>query len=105
MARFDIHVNTGKGKADAPFLVNVQSDYLQGLNTRVVVPLMRVEAFPSTRLPSDLTPVFRVREIDCLFYPIFIGSVPASELGASIGSLRDEQDQVLAALDRLTGGF
>jgi toxin CcdB len=104
MARFDIHVNTGKSKADAPFLVNVQNNYLQGLNTRVVVPLMRVDAFPAARLPADLTPVFHVKGVQCMLYPAFIGAVLASELGGSIGSLRDEQDKVLAALDRLTGG-
>jgi toxin CcdB len=105
VARFDIYVNTGKGKAHAPFLVDVQSNYLQGLSTRVVAPLMRVDAFPPARLPADLTPVFRVKGIECMLYPAFIGAVPASELGGSIGSLRDEQDRVLAALDRLTGGF
>jgi toxin CcdB len=105
MARFDLHVNTGKGKAHAPFLVNVQSNYLQGLGTRVVVPLMRVDAFPPAKLPADLTPVFHVQGVECMLYPAFIGAVPTSELGGSIGSLRDEQDRILAALDRLTGGF
>jgi hypothetical protein len=49
--------------------------------------------------------MFRVQEVECVLYPAFIGAVLASELGGSIGSLRDKQDKVVAALDRLVGGF
>ena len=105
MARFDIYAGIGRNKASAPFLVDVQSDYLQGLATRVVVPLIRVDAFASVKLPADFTPVFEIAGIECMFYPAFIGAVPTRELGASIGSLADGRDKILAALDRLTGGF
>ncbi|MCL1960293.1 MAG: CcdB family protein [Desulfovibrionaceae bacterium] len=83
----------------------MQSDCLEGLATRVVVPLIRVDVFPPARLPADFTPAFRIGGIECMFYPAFIGAVPASELGGSAGSLRGERDKLLAALDRLTGGF
>ena len=105
MARFDVYANSGRNKANAPFLVDVQSNYLEGLSTRVVVPLLRLAAFPPAKLPADLLPVFQVQGIECMFYPAFIGAVSMSELGGSVGSLRDERDKIIAALDRLTGGF
>lgn len=105
MACFDVYANTGRTRASTPFLVDVQSDHLEGLNTRVVVPLIRVEAFPAARLPADLTPVFLLGGIRCMLHPAFIGAVRTSELGNYIGSLGDERGRILAALDRLTGGF
>ncbi|MDR0479400.1 MAG: CcdB family protein [Burkholderiaceae bacterium] len=105
MARFDIYANTGKNKINVPFLVDVQSDYLGGLSTRVVVPMIRVDAFAPAKLPADLTPVFQIENIECMFYPAFMSAVPMNELGNSIGSLKAAQDKIMTARDRLTGGF
>ncbi len=42
MAQFDIHRNTGAGAGaeDFPYLFDIQSDFLDRLGTRLVVPLM-----------------------------------------------------------------
>ena len=45
MAQFDVHRNLNSASANAmPFLLDVQSDLLNGLATRVVVPLAKPEA-------------------------------------------------------------
>jgi len=105
MARFDVYASTGKNKDSTPFLVDVQSDHLEGLTTRVVVPLIRAEAFPQSKLPADLVPVFSVMGTRCLLYPAFIAAVPVNRLGAVITSMKGERDRISAALDRLLGGF
>ncbi|WP_396267386.1 CcdB family protein [Ideonella sp.] len=39
MARFDVYANPGSHAKTTPFLVDVQSDLLDGLDTRMVIPL------------------------------------------------------------------
>lgn len=43
MARFDIYPNP----VGAGYLLDIQTDLLSGLNTRVVVPLMPVDTAPT----------------------------------------------------------
>jgi toxin CcdB len=105
MARFDVYANIGKSKASTPYLVDVQSDFLEGLTFRVVVPLIRAEGFPRGRLPEDFTPVFEIGGVMCLMHPAFIASVPVKELGPTVASLREQRDRITAALDRLLGGY
>ena len=39
MARFDVYANPGAHATITPFLLDVQSDLLDGLDTRMVIPL------------------------------------------------------------------
>lgn len=55
MARFDIFENRG---GDG-YLLDVQTDLLSGLNTRVVVPLLPKSSAPSPA--QRLNPVFNVK--------------------------------------------
>ncbi|MGH7078869.1 MAG: CcdB family protein, partial [Acetobacteraceae bacterium] len=41
----DVHANPGPSAGYAPYLLDVQADLLAELDTRVVVPLIRAEAF------------------------------------------------------------
>ncbi|WP_227510191.1 CcdB family protein, partial [Marinobacter excellens] len=54
MARFDIFEN----KDGAGYLLDVQSDLLSGLNTRVVVPLLPKSSAPTPA--QRLNPVFNI---------------------------------------------
>ena len=40
MSQFDVFKNTGRGKTEIPYVLDVQSDLVSGaLSTRIVVPL------------------------------------------------------------------
>jgi hypothetical protein len=54
MAWFDVFASSGKGRARASYLLDVQSDVLDGLTTRVVVALIEPASFPPVKLPADL---------------------------------------------------
>jgi toxin CcdB len=105
MARFDIYRNAGAHAATTPFLVDVQSEHVSGLATRVVIPLRLVDRFPPVRLPRDLMPVFRIEDQACFLDTPKLAAVPRRELGQTLGSLQDQQDSIIAALDRLFGAF
>jgi len=99
MARYDLFADpAGNG-----YLLDVQSDLLEGLNVRTVVPLM-----PQGRAPmavSRLNPVFQIEGSAHLMMTQFIAAVPASLLKTPVGQVSDRSDAITAALDMLFQGF
>ena len=99
MARFDIFKNEdGSG-----YLLDVQSDLLSGLNTRVVVPLLPKSFAPSPA--QRLNPIFVVEGREVLMATQFLAAIPEAELRIGVGSLAEQQHEVSAALDMLFLGF
>ncbi|MBW6398470.1 CcdB family protein [Roseomonas sp. HJA6] len=100
MARFDLHRAPGGA---AGYVVNVQSDLLDHLQTRVVVPLL-----PPDRVPPampDLHPNLAVQGEAFLLATQLLAAVPRRELGPVVGSLASERDAITRALDLLLTGF
>ena len=105
MARFDVYPNPGSHAETTPFLLDVQSDLLDGLDSRMVIPLRVLGHFAEVKLPSQLTPVFNVRGKDYLLETPKMGAVPRRILKSPIASLSEEQVRITAALDFLFQGF
>lgn len=61
MARFDVYANPGEHARTTPYLLDVQSDLLDGLESRVVVPLRDLAHFADVKLPELLMPVFEIQ--------------------------------------------
>lgn len=53
MARFEVFHNSGSHADDVPYLLDVQSDLLQGLETRVVFPCADATVFLSAGFRRD----------------------------------------------------
>ncbi len=99
MARLDIYRNaSGNG-----YLLDLQTDLLAGLNTRVVVPLMLLSDAPPAA--SRLNPVFNIDGEQVVMVTQFLASVPESELRTPVANLRDKHTEVMDALDLLFIGF
>lgn len=83
--------------------MDVQADLLGHLNTRVVVPVL-----PLARAPKParrLNPVVAVSGEECVVLTQFLGAVPVGGLGRRVGSLADQAEAVMAALDMVLVGF
>jgi len=105
MARFEVFRNSGPHADDVPYLLDVQSDLLHGLDTRVVIPLRRRDRFPANRIPQRLTPVFDIEGIACLLETPKLAAVPLRLLKQPMHSLAAEQAAITGALDFLFQGF
>lgn len=105
MARFDVYANPGSHATTTPYLLDVQSDLLDGLASRMVVPLRSLKTFPKVKLSSRLTPIFTINGEDFLLETPKMGAVPQRVLKAPVSSLTQQQDQITAALDFLFQGF
>jgi len=105
MGRFDVYRNPFAGSADSPYLLDVQAELLDMLETRVVIPLRRLERLSGVRPPSDLTPIVEVGGISCLVDTAQLASVSVRALKKSVGSLADRRDDITRALDFLFQGY
>jgi toxin CcdB len=99
MAQYDLFPDpAGNG-----FLLDVQNDLLEGLNVRVVVPLLPQGNAPIAA--SRLNPVFEIDGAAHLMMTQYIAAVPVSILKTPVGDLSERFDAVTAALDMLFHGF
>lgn len=98
MPQFDVY--QGKGKM---LLIDCQSDLLDHLDTRFVVPLILAETTPAP-MPR-LTPIFDLDGQHYVMATQFAASYAKRELGRAMFSLDPERDRILAAIDMLTSGF
>ena len=105
MARFDVYANPGNHANTTPYLLDVQSDLLDGLESRVVIPLRRLKDFPKVRLSTRLTPILRIAGEDFLLETPKMGALPQRLLKLPVTSLLQEQAQISAALDFLFQGY
>ncbi len=103
MTQFDIHRNMGKNRAAIPYVVIVQSSFYNKHRRRIVVPLVATGPFwKDINLPtSTVNPVFTIEGVRVILDPLEITSVAVETLGARVGSLVDDGDAVIAALDEV----
>jgi toxin CcdB len=105
MAQFCVYRNPNpRSKATAPLLLDVQSELLDGLNTRVVIPLCLATTMKG-KLMNTLTPVF---EIDGKGYALLtpqLAGIPKRHIGAKVADLSAQRFSIIAALDLLITGI
>jgi toxin CcdB len=100
MAQFDVHRNSGRYKDTIPFVVVVQSAQFDDYRRRVVVPLVRATAIGKISY-ARFNPTFKVRGASVVLHPLEIVSIPVDQLGDMVGSLSDDGELIVAALDEL----
>ena len=85
------------------YLLDVQSDLLDDLNVRAVVPLLPQDGAPVAA--SRLNPVFEIEGAAHVMMTQYIAAVPPAILKAPLGDLWPKADPITAALDMLFHGF
>ena len=105
MAQFIVHRNTNPAaQGTVPYLLNVQSDLIEDLGTRVVVPLYPASAMKGEILRT-LTPVFEVDGAPYVMMTPQLAGIPRKSLGAAVADLSSKRDEIIAALDLLITGI
>ncbi len=105
MAQFAVYRNKNpRTKSTFPWLVDVQSDLLEPLNTRVVIPLTKVAGLVKKPV-SHLTPTVTFDGDAYVLMTPQLAGIARADLGAQSGTLAGERETVTAALDFLLTGF
>jgi len=104
MARFDVFANPEPAERGAtPYFLDVQNDHIEGIATRVVVP-MRHESDFGPRA-ARLHPSFGLGGETLVLDTAALGAVPLGALSAPVANLRQHAAEVQDALDALFGAY
>jgi len=98
MARFSVHGLPGGGR-----VVNLQSDFLDWADTRVVAPLVPLDLSPPPA--KHLNPIFTLEGGQFVLIVQSMAAVRASALGPPMADLSDHQDEITRAVDLVFQGF
>jgi toxin CcdB len=99
MAQFDVHRNGNAKQAKRiPFVIDVQSDLLEHLATRVVVPLGDPKLLDE-KPAKILNPVFQVAGRRVVLLTQELAGIPTKALGPVLATLADRRSDIVAALD------
>lgn len=97
MARFDVYRTQGS------LAVDVQTNLLYGLTTRLLVPLIPVSGGPIPA--SRMNPVLEVTGELYSLQPQLMAAVPERSLGKPIDNVLRHYDRIVAAIDMIFNGF
>ncbi len=98
MARFDYY----QGARGRGYLLDCQSEFLEELGSRVVIPLMPASGLP---IASRLNPVFEIEGEKHVMSTHLIFAIPFERLGKRKGSLIEEHYAIMVAFDMLISGY
>lgn len=102
MARFDLYETRS---SRTPYLLDVQSGLLDGLTTRVVLPVIPEEVGHGPVIPR-LNPTIMISHRPCIVMTQDMATVPADKLRKRLTNIEAEhRDSITAAIDFLFQGF
>jgi len=105
MPQFDVHRNPNVATRGVfPLLLDVQSDLMSGLETRVVVPLRPVAAFKD-HVIDTLMPIMEIEGERYAMVTPQLAGIPRQQLGSKVAEVPQHHDAVIAALDLLITGI
>jgi toxin CcdB len=105
MPQFTVPRNTNPAtKAAVPYLLNVQSDLIEDLGTRVAVPLYPATAMKGKTIRT-LTPIFEIDGKPYVMMTPQLAGIPKKLLGVSVTELSAKRDEIISALDFLITGI
>lgn len=98
MAQFDVH----HGRDGGALLLDCQSDLLDHLETRLVIPLLPDRT--AHELPR-LHPVFDIDGESLILATQLASAVDVRDLGPRVASLSERRYEILNAIDLLLTGY
>ena len=104
MPQYDVYANPQKANSvQFPYVVDIQSDLLDVLATRLVMPLTAIAT--NVKLPPRLYPSVQVA--GAMFYPVpqLTSPMLAKQLKTPVDTLWHQSSQIISALDAITSGI
>lgn len=104
MAQYDVFTNpSGSAAGGIPYVVVVQSDLLDGLATRLTMPLAVLDA--ATKVPTALCPVITVKGQRLHALAHYIAPLPAKVLRRPVENVASQASALVSALDAVLSGI
>ena len=104
MAQFDVYLNPNPDTRKAiPYLLDVQTDLLDTLATRVVVPLVLAKEMGMAA--KQLNPKFTIKGAAVVMSSAELAGIAKRSLGDKVMSLKNKREEIISALDLLFTGI
>ena len=104
MPRFDVYANPDKQESKLiPYYLDVQTDHIKGLETRIVIPLWHAARF--VEKTENLHPEFEIGGHAVIMDTAALGAAPRTAFRQPVASLRSQQVSIQDALDALFGAY
>lgn len=101
--QYTVYRNTGNSQA-YPYLLDIQSDIIDELNTRLVIPLHLLKKGASAPV-ARLTPVIKVEGRDVIVMTHEMASIRVKQLGQEVMDASAYRHIIKNAVDFLLDGF
>ena len=103
--QFDVFENPSSRMRDVyPYVVDVQSELLGALPTRMVVPLS-VTSLAALDLPRRLCPIIVIDDQSLMLVPFVAAPLDKRLLKKKIGSIQERSYEIIAAMDSVLSGI
>ena len=104
MVQFDVYTNPNPvTKRAIPYLLDIQTDLLNNMTTRVVIPLYTVSALG--KAAKHLNIQFSVKRTTVIMSTAELAGVAVNSLGDEVCSLKEHRNEIIAAIDFLVTGI
>ena len=104
MARFDVYRHPlAKSRRSVPYLLSLQTDALDYLDTRIVVPLVAERSF-GPRI-AFLHPTVDIQDEKVVVAMNELVAIERGLLGNAVTNLQSHSTTILSALDYLVSGY
>lgn len=104
MAQFDVYANKNQNTQQTiPYLLDIQADILDGLATRVIVPL-----YAKGKIKNQLkylNPTVSIHDEEYVLSIAELSAVPVAYLGQADTNLKSSRHEIIAAIDLLITGI
>ena len=105
MSQFSLYQNKDKGTNKTyPYFVDVQSDLLRDLNSRLVIPLTPSKKI-NEKVAQKLCPAVLIDGEEFVLLANQMTTVPKSILRADVGTLAHYRDEIVSSIDMLISGI
>lgn len=104
MKQYDVYANTDRDTSEAyPYFVDIQTELLEMLNSRVVIPLTK--ALPDKGLPNNICPKVEINGEHYYLLTYQVTTVASTFLRKHESSLLLNHTDILNSLDFLISGI
>lgn len=105
MAQFKVYENSNRAtKQRVPYLLDIQSDLLDDLQTTVVIPLC-LKSVTGQAAMTKLCPLLEIENNELVALTSQLAGIDRKVLGREIGDFSHYRTEIIAAVDFLISGI
>jgi len=105
MAQYHIYENLSpNSKKIYPYLIDVQATILNGLETRIVIPLAEKDKFEKGII-KNLNPIITINNKEYVLLTQQMAGIPCKQIGISVCDCLEYRQDILSAIDFLITGI